>query len=110
MKRLGISKQIMIVAILPALVVSALLTSYHIWDHFNFISLSLNHHGRLIAKQISPAAEYATYSGNIDLIKPLVNTVINDNPVVRVQIYDKYDNILLDISKPQDTTKRAART
>lgn len=106
MKQLGISKQIILVAILPALIVSTLLTSYHIWDHFNFISLSLNHHGRLIAKQISPAAEYATYSGNIDLIKPLVNTVINSNPVVRVQIYDKYDHILLDISKPQDTTKR----
>lgn len=106
MIRLGISKQIILVAILPALVVSTLLTSHHIWNQFNFITLSLNHHGRLIAKQISPAAEYATYSGNMELIKSLVNTVINDNPVVRVQVYDKHDNILLDISKPQDTTKR----
>ena len=70
MKRLGISRQIILVAIFPALIVSALLSVHFISDQFDYISTSLNNHGKLIAKQIAPAAEYATYSGNIDLIKP----------------------------------------
>ena len=96
MKRLGISKQIILIAVFPALIVSAILSTYYIWSQFNYISVSLKHHGRLIAKQISPAAEYAAYSGNIDLIKPLVSTIIKNNPVLRVQIFDKNDNVILD--------------
>jgi two-component system sensor histidine kinase BarA len=106
MKRPGISKQIILIAILPALIVSAILSIHYIWDQFDYISASLNDHGRLITKQISPAAEYAIYSGNIELIKPLVNTIINNNPVLRVQVFDKNGNIILDISKPEDRTKR----
>ncbi len=106
MKRLGISKQIILIAILPALIVSAILSIHYIWDQFDYISASLNDHGRLITKQISPAAEYAIYSGNIELIKPLVNTIIKNNPVLRVQVFDKNGNIILDISKPEDRTKR----
>ncbi|NOQ90649.1 MAG: HAMP domain-containing protein, partial [Gammaproteobacteria bacterium] len=106
MKRPGISKQIILIAILPALIVSAILSIHYIWDQFDYISASLNDHGRLITKQISPAAEYAIYSGNIELIKPLVNTIINNNPVLRVQVFDKNGNIILDISKSEDRTKR----
>ncbi len=106
MKRLGISRQIILIAVLPALIVSTILSVYYIWSQFNYISASLKDHGMLIAKQISPAAEYAAYSGNIDLIKPLINTVIKDNPVLRVQIFDKNDNVILDIKKPRDTKER----
>jgi len=103
MKRLGISKQIILIAIFPALIISAMLSTYYIWNQFDYISVSLKNHGKLIAKQISPAAEYAAYSGNIELIKPLVNTIIKDNPVLRVQIFDKNDNVILDVSKPDET-------
>lgn len=103
MKRFGISKQIILIAVLPALVVAAILSSYYIWSQFNYISVSLKNHGMLIAKQISPAAEYAAYSGNIDLVKPLVNSIVKNGPVLRVQIFDKNDNTILDISKPEDT-------
>ena len=106
MKRLGISKQIILIAIFPALIVSAILSSYYIWNQFNYISVSLKNHGKLIAKQISPAAEYATYSGNIELIKPLVNSIIKDNPVLRVQIFDKNNNVILDVSKAEDRTDK----
>ena len=107
MKRLGLSKQIILVAILPVLITSAILSVHYIWDQFDYIAATLNHHGRLIAKQISPAAEYATYSGNIELIKPLVNTVISNNPVVlKIQIFDKNGNIILNVSRPGETRKK----
>ena len=104
--QLGISKQIIIIAVFPALIVAAILSTHYIWDQLDYISEALNRSGKLIATQLSPAAEYAVYSGNTELIKPLVNTIIRNNPVLRVQIFDKSDNIILDISKPEDKTKR----
>ena len=106
MIKLGISKQIIIIAILPALIVATILSTHYIWDQFDYISESLIKNGKLIAKQLSPAAEYAVYSGNIELIQPLVTTITNSNPVLRVQIFDKSENPILDISKPEDRTKR----
>ena len=100
MRQLGISKQILIIAILPALAVSAILSTYYIWNQLEYISESLNRDGNLIVKQLAPAAEYAVYSGNIELIEPLVNSTIDNNPVLRIQIFDKYDNSILDIDAP----------
>jgi len=107
MKRLGISKQIIIIAILPALMVAAILSSYYIWSQFHYISESLNKNGQLIAKQLSPAAEYAVYSGNTQFIKPLIDTVIKNNPVLRIEILDKYNNSLLSITKPVNSDENS---
>ncbi|HHJ35353.1 MAG TPA: HAMP domain-containing protein, partial [Gammaproteobacteria bacterium] len=101
MKKLGISKQIIIVSILPALVVSAILSTHYIWNQFDFIFQSLNDSGKLIAKQLSPAAEYAIYSGNIEIIKPLVDTIIKNDNVLQIQILDKYGNKILNTEKPE---------
>ena len=100
MRQLGINKQILVIAILPALAVSAILSTYYIWNQLEYISESLNRDGNLIVKQLAPAAEYAVYSGNIELIEPLVNSTIENNPVLRIQIFDKYDNSILDIDAP----------
>ena len=106
MKQLGISKQIVIIAITPALIVAVILAAHYTWDQFNYISRSLNKSGELIAQQLSPAAEYAVYSGNIELIKPLINTIINNNPVLRIQILDKDNNSILDVKNPEKETEK----
>lgn len=103
MKNLALSKQILMVALLPALFIAAFFSIYHTWNQFNIISDSLNKNGDLILNELSPAAEYAIYSGNTDLINPLINSVIANNPVARIQILDKYQNSIIDIapdSKP----------
>jgi len=101
MMQLGISRQIIIIAILPALAVAATLSTLHIWEQFDYISETLDRNGKLIAKQLSPVAEYAVYSGNIDVIKPLINTIINNESVLRIQILDKYNNSILDVKKQE---------
>ncbi len=106
-KRLGISKQILVIAIFPALAVATILSTYYIWGQFDYISESLNKNGKLIVKQLVPAAEYAIYSGNIELVKPLVDTIVKNHPVLRVQIMDEYNDSILDITnleKPTDET------
>ena len=102
MNRLSISKQILIIAILPALIVAAILSVFYTLNQIDYISESLNKNGDLLAKQLSPAAEYAVYSGNLDLLDSLISTIINNNPVSRIQILDRYNNSILDIT-PEHT-------
>ena len=101
MKFFSISNQIIILAILPASVISITLSIYFMHLQFEFISDSLDKHGHFIAKQLSPAAEYAIYSGNNELIKPMINTIIKNNPVVRIQILDKKNKSIIDIEKSE---------
>jgi two-component system sensor histidine kinase BarA len=108
MKRLGISKQVLIIAIFPALLASTILTTHYIMDQFDYISKSLQKNGELIVRQLAPAAEYAVYSGNTELIKPLMETVVKSNPVLRIQILDKYEDSILDITSPEKTSEEAS--
>ncbi len=97
--KLNISHRFIIISVLPVLIIAVTLSAYFLSNHFSHISNSLNKHGVFITKQLSPAAVYAIYSGNIELIKPIVNTVIKDESVVRVQIQDNENNNILDIKK-----------
>ena len=106
MKQLGINKQILVIAILPALAVAAVLSTHYIWDQFDYISESLNKDGNLIVNQLAPAAEYAVYSGNIELIQPLVNNTIDNNSVLRIQILDKYENSILDVGSSEKVIEK----
>ena len=106
MKQLGINKQILVIAILPALAVAAVLSTHYIWDQFDYISESLNKDGNLIVNQLAPAAEYAVYSGNIELIQPLVNNTIDNNSVLRIQILDKFENSILDVGSSEKVIEK----
>ncbi len=105
MKQLGISNQIIIIAVTPAVFIASLLFLYFIQDQYSYISNELDKHGRFIAKQLSPTAEYAVYSGNTEFIRPLVNSIIKNNDVLRVQIHDSNNKTILDIKKPADKIK-----
>ncbi len=102
MIRPGISKQIIIIAVLPALIVASILSTYYVTAQYDYLSASLSENGTLVAKQLSPVAEYAVYSGNTDFIRPLVNTIIQSDAILRIQILDKDNNSILDIKKPEN--------
>ena len=106
MKRLGISNQIIIISVLPALIIAAILSVYFIANQFTYISDSLDKNGELIAKQLSPAAEYAVFSGNTELIKSSIDTIIKNNPVLRIQILDENKNSILDVTATGKTNKK----
>jgi len=97
MKNINISKQIIIIAIAPALITSIILSTYFVLNQFSYISESLDKQGKLIVKQLSPAAEYAVYSGNTEYIKPLAETILDNRSITRIQVHDKYANSILDM-------------
>ena len=66
MKHWGIRQQVLILTLLPALLIALALTVYFTFSQINYFTNTLNLHGKTIASQMSPAAEYAVFSGNIN--------------------------------------------
>lgn len=101
MKPLNIGSKIIIIAILPSLLLAITLSWYYIADQFDYISDSLKKHGGFISKQIAPSAEYAVYSGNTEFIEPLINSVVKNESVIRVQIQGRNEHDILDIHETE---------
>ena len=94
-----IKKQIVSLAILPAMLVALVLTGYFTWSQLHYISASLQRHGNSISSQIAPAAEYAVFSGNTDELRKVLNhTIENDRDVISITISSADNAILLSLS------------
>ena len=100
MQSQGIRKQIVVLALLPALLVALILTGYFTWSQLRYISESLQRHGDSISSQIAPAAEYAVFSGNTKELRRLLNhTLEHDNDVINITIYNADHVVLLSLSE-----------
>ena len=100
MKQWGIKKQVLVLTLLPALFIALTLTVYFTLSQLSYINKSLNRHGKTISSQISPAAEYAVFSGNIDSLRSTLNrALMNDKDVINITITDGDHNILLSLTE-----------
>ncbi len=107
MNSLTIKNQINMVAALPVLFIAIILSAYYTHVQFRYITDSLDKHGRFIARELAPASEYAIYSGNTTQLLPLVKSILDNRNVTRIQILDKNNRTVLDVSssKPVDVEK-----
>ncbi len=103
---LSISNQILLIAVIPALLIAIILSAYFIHSQFNYISKTLNRHGHFIAEQLAPASEFSIYSGNTTFIAPLIHSMISNDNIIHIQILNKYNNIILDIKQNNKTIKK----
>lgn len=97
MKNWSIRKQIVVLALLPALFVGVGLAIYFTYAQIEYISNSLKKHGESIATQIAPAAEYAVFSGNTRFLEPTLRNALNDNDVIAITIKDRLNNTLISL-------------
>jgi len=98
-KRWDIKRQVLILTILPGLIIALALTAYFTFSQLDYINKSLNHHGHTIASQISPAAEYAVFSGNIESLKGILKrALMNDQVISRISVTDENDAVLLSLA------------
>ena len=90
----------MVLTLLPALLIALALTFYFTFSQLNYITNALDRHGRTIASQISPATEYAVFSGNIASLRNLLNhTLMSDNEAIKVTITNEDDDVLLSLAE-----------
>ena len=100
MRQWGIRQQVLILTLLPALLIALILTVYFTFSQIKFFTSTLNSHGMTIASQISPAAEYAVFSGNIDSLRRILkHALTNNEDVIRITITSEQDEVLLTLTE-----------
>lgn len=89
MKRMsGIRQQTMLVALIPIVVMTLLFGSYSIYARFADADRALLEYSKVTAQHLGLSSEYALFSGNIELLKQGVNTVLIQPDVNFVLVLD----------------------
>ncbi len=100
MKSWGIRQQVLILTLLPALLIALALTVYFTFSQIHYFTNTLNLHGNTIASQISPAAEYSVFSGNINSLRRILkHALMNDENVIKITISNENDVVLLSLEE-----------
>jgi len=100
MKHWGIKQQVLILTLLPALLIALALTIYFTFSQIQYFTSTLNLHGNTIVSQISPAAEYSVFSGNINSLRRVLKHALStDENVIKITIGNENDTVLLSLAE-----------
>jgi two-component system, NarL family, sensor histidine kinase BarA len=89
-----IRRKVLLVAIFPAAAVTMLLALAFSITQTLGLEQSLSDRGLAIVRQLAPASEYGVYSGNPDILRPLVNAVMNEADVRSVVVRNAAGEVL----------------
>ncbi len=88
MKRYGIERQILLVALIPILVMAALLENYFIYSRFADLDAALLERSQMMVHQLASSSEYAVFSGNGALLQQDVDATLAQQDVSKVVVLD----------------------
>jgi two-component system sensor histidine kinase BarA len=98
MKSLALSKQIIVIALLPALIVGIILSVYFTYDQLSFISKSQIEYGNFIIKQIQPVVKQAVINDDIKTLSSLLLSTVANKNINYIKISDTSHNDLITVN------------
>jgi diguanylate cyclase (GGDEF)-like protein len=81
-KDLGFRNHMLMLALLPAILVAALLSVIYVSWNFHEVEVALRDRGRAIARQLGTAAEYGIFSGSRDALRSLAEAAQKGDPEI----------------------------
>ncbi len=84
----GIKQQTLLVALIPIVIMTALFASYFIYVRFADADHALFERSQLETHHLASSAEYAVFSGNMDLLKQAVDFALGQPDVIGVAVLD----------------------
>ena len=102
MNSFGLSKQILIISIFPALLIGLFLSIYYTYDQFSLISDTHKKYGNFIIKQIRPVTELSLLNNEFEKLKPILRDIASNDNVNYIRISDANDQDIIIIN---DNTK-----
>jgi len=90
-------------AIFPVTLISIILAYYVTTSRISDAEQSLLDRGNALILPISRISEFGLYSGNIELLKSLSLSTLQDMEIENIKIYDHHHNKVLDLSKGNET-------
>jgi PAS domain S-box-containing protein len=88
MKSLGIEKQALLVALIPVMMMTLLLSNYFIYSRFADLDEALIERSQMLVNQIASSSEYAVFSNNLELLEQDVDAVLTQQDVSKVLVLD----------------------
>lgn len=95
MRPFGIERQTQLIALIPIMVIAALLESYFIYARFDDLDRALLERSQLLARQLASASEYAVFSGDSALLKQHVDSALSFQDVSAISVLDAAFNPIL---------------
>ncbi|GGY45151.1 histidine kinase [Bacterioplanes sanyensis] len=109
MKQWSIQNQILVLALLPAVLVSVLLGLFFVWDRSQALDDLLEQRALAMAKQLAPTCEYGVMTGNTGILQNIANSMLEEQDVRAVSIYNQDIHILAHAG-PKMMTERMGGT
>jgi signal transduction histidine kinase len=94
MRKFGIERQAMAVALVPILILAILLESSFIFVRIVDLDQALLDRARLIARQLASSSEYAAFSGNRQLLQQQADVAMAQQDVVSVMVLDHQGEVM----------------
>lgn len=97
MKPIGLSKQIIIIALLPALLISIVLSVFFTYDQLSFISNAQNKYGHFVIHQIQPLAEKALNENRTDELRSTLQSIVDNDSISYLRLSDEQNTDIITI-------------
>lgn len=101
MQSLGLSKQIIILSIVPALLVGLVLSAYFTYDQLSYISQTQSKYGDFIIQQVQPVIEHTLKHNNMQTLRPVLYNIANNDEVNYIKITNVSNNDIITINNPK---------
>lgn len=95
MRRDGIERQTLLIALIPILVMAALLENYFVYTRFADLDNALLERSQLMTRQLASSSEYAVFSGNIAQLKQNLNATLAQMDVNEIVVLDDASHVLV---------------
>jgi two-component system sensor histidine kinase BarA len=100
MSGVGIRSRVLLLAILPVVALSLLLSGYFTHTRLNDLDQSLRDRGLAIANQLAPASEFGVFAGDLALLQRQAEAALREADVAHVMIADMDGKILVEAAHP----------
>jgi len=100
MKKFGIERQAMAVALVPILILAILLGASFIFARIVDLDQTLLDRARLIARQLASSVEYAVFAGNRAFLQQQAELVLAQQDVVSVKVLNQQGEVIAEASGP----------
>jgi signal transduction histidine kinase len=94
MRKHGIERQTLAVAVIPILILALLLESYFTFTRFSDLDRALFERAKLIVHQLASSSEYPVFSGNQGLLQQQVDAAFAQQDVKSIVVLDSNSNYL----------------
>jgi len=101
----GIRLRVIFLAIVPIVIVAALLGYYTIDSRTSDIRDALNERGNYLANNISPAFEFGVVTGNDKIIGNIINSIIKEEDIVYMGVFNNTGDVIYEKGRNENASK-----